>query len=577
MPYYVLDNFGKGVDRRRPEVGALPGTLYVGEDVHITKGGTIEVRKSFEPEYQLPAGRTKGLARAGGQLYVFGSDDPSVFTGALALPADINYIQCQHPGGFAMTHVRSYDVFDGLIYCACEYTDGSIYHFYNGTIVTQTFDGRARGYFAILSGTGAGSITSIKVNGVEILNATITWATSHSNFAALLAARINTYNSIPEYTATSAGAVVYIAAAAGTGASVNGFVINVTTAGDVTITTPQELVNGVDNAPDPGTAVKTFGTKMHYLSGSLLAFSGVNRPTQYDENSIGAGAINMSNHVSGSEELIGMDEFLGYLAVLSREAIQIWSLSADPELNARVQTINNVGILAGRSTVAYGEADLAFLTDSGVRAIRPSDVAANLNKHVSISDPINPLLLAELATLSDEVQSEAIGIIEPIDRRMLMAVGNSVYVLSLFGESGIAAWSRYNIGTQITEWVVSGKKLYARAGNTVYLYGGNDYNTYDPAVVPQVKLVNLHASAPATYKGWLGFDFGLVGEWEIKMYTGVDATVGETVAVISGSSYAGPTVPVSAEGSHVALEFLGRSSAREIVNIALHYNSHEAD
>lgn len=577
MPYYVLDNFGKGVDRRRPEVGALPGTMYVGEDVHVTKGGTIEVRKSFEPKYQLPAGRTKGLARAAGQLYVFGSDDPSVFTGALALPAGINYIQCQHPGGFAMTHVRSYDVFDGKVYCACQYTDGSIYHFYDGDLVTQTFDGRARGYFAILSGTGAGSITSIKVNGVEILGATITWATSHSNFAALLAAQINAYTSSPEYTATSAGAVVYIAAAAGTGAAVNGYVVNITVAGDVTTTTPQALIRGIDNAPDPGPMVKTFGTKMHYLSGSLAAFSGVNRPTQYDENAIGAGAINMANHVSGSEELIGMDEFIGFLAFFGREAIQIWSLSADPELNARVQTINNVGILAGRSTVGYGEADLAFLTESGIRALRPSEVAANYNKHVSISDPIDALLLAELATLSDEVKSEAIGIIEPVDRRMLMAVGNSVYVLSLFGESGIAAWSRYNLGTQITEWLVSGRQLYARSGNTIYLYGGDDYNTYDPAVVPRVKLVNLHAAAPATYKGWRGFDFGLTGEWGINMYSGVDATIPEAVAVLSGSSYAGPTIPVAAEASHVSLEFIGRPSAREIVNIALHYNRHEAD
>jgi hypothetical protein len=175
------------------------------------------------------------------------------------------------------------------------------------------------------------------------------------------------------------------------------------------------------------------------------------------------------------------------------------------------------------------------------------------------------------------VASEAVSIVDPVERRLLTALGNRVYVLSLFSESGIAAWSRYDIGAQITDWIVHNNRLYARAGNAIYLYGGTNNNTYDPTVVPSVKIVNLEGAAPATFKGWNGFDFGLVGEWEIEMYAGVDSTVAEAIANISGSSYNGPTIPVAAEASHVALEFTGRASAREIVNIALHYNKHEAD
>lgn len=576
MVYFVVDSFAKGVDRRRPEVGALPGTLYLGEDVHITDGGTIAVRKSFEPTYSLPPGRTKGFARASGQFYVFGHEPPGIFVGALALPAGINYQQLVHPGGLALIEVMSWDVYDGKVYAAGKFSDGSIYHYYDGVIVDQVFDGRARGFFAIREGA-TGSVSMIKVNGVNIIDTAISWNTSHSNTAALIAAEINSYSSSPEYEATSVGAVVYVIAAVGTGAAVNGYELEVEVTGDVVVSTPENMLNGIDDAPDPGPFVKTYGTKMYYTSGSLTAFSGVNAPTKYDENAVGAGAINMSNHVSGSDTLQCIVEFLGGLAFFSFSVIQLWSMSADPELNARLQVIDKIGLLARNAAAAYGEADVYFLSARGVRSLRPSDVASNFNRHVSVSDPINKILLEDLRTLSAEVIAQATVTVDPVDGRFLLALGNRVYVLSFFPASGVSAWSLYNVGMQITDWIATETQLYARSGNVIYLYGGEDSNTYDETVEPRVKIVNLNAVAPATFKGWNGFDFGLDGEWVVNMYVGVNSTTAEAVAVLPGSTYDGPAIPVDAEASHVALEFIGRPSAREIVNIALHYTSHEAE
>jgi hypothetical protein len=68
------------------------------------------------------------------------------------------------------------------------------------------------GGFAVAAGTaGAGnSCSSIKANGVEILGATVLWATSNTATAAAIAAQINTYASNPKYWAMNEGENIII-------------------------------------------------------------------------------------------------------------------------------------------------------------------------------------------------------------------------------------------------------------------------------------------------------------------------------------------------------------------------------
>lgn len=75
-----------------------------------------------------------------------------------------------------------------------------------------------------LSGA-AGSVDAITVDGVGILDAPVAYDTSLTVTAANLAAAINTSASNPEYTATSAGAVVTIKAKRGAGATANGMAV----------------------------------------------------------------------------------------------------------------------------------------------------------------------------------------------------------------------------------------------------------------------------------------------------------------------------------------------------------------
>lgn len=75
-----------------------------------------------------------------------------------------------------------------------------------------------------LSGA-AGSVDSITVGGVAIIDAPVAFDTTLAATAANLAAAINTSASNPEYTATAAGAVVTIKAKRGAGATANGLAV----------------------------------------------------------------------------------------------------------------------------------------------------------------------------------------------------------------------------------------------------------------------------------------------------------------------------------------------------------------
>jgi hypothetical protein len=78
-----------------------------------------------------------------------------------------------------------------------------------------------------LSGS-AGSVNSVLVNSVNIIDASVPFNTNLTQTIADLADMINNSRSAPDYTATGAGAVLTITAQRGTGSSPNGFVVTCT-------------------------------------------------------------------------------------------------------------------------------------------------------------------------------------------------------------------------------------------------------------------------------------------------------------------------------------------------------------
>ena len=127
MSYISIENFKFGMDRRRKRVAGVPGTLWLGENVHISRGGDIERAKKFVSTFNLVGKSTFGLGTVRGQLYVFGS-----VTTPAGLPLGLQYQRLQSPAASAMTQVLDVRTFDGKLYAIARYADGNVFHFYDG-------------------------------------------------------------------------------------------------------------------------------------------------------------------------------------------------------------------------------------------------------------------------------------------------------------------------------------------------------------------------------------------------------------------------------------------------------------
>jgi hypothetical protein len=267
-----IREFTGGLDARRlPEV-SNGDVLVVAQDGHITRGGAFEKRAAFVKTHTLPAG-TFGLSANNDSLHVFGSDAAPV------MPSGVVYSRLQNPSG-AMTRIFDTDMFAGKLYVSAGFQNSDRAHYYDGNIIDDWNDGRARavfrvsgsgdtlatvasgrfeigsktgsarkatGSFEIMSGTtGAGnSLDSVQINGVELLDNPVIRTATNSGTATAVAAEITSYSGTSGYTAQSDGQYVIISTVAETAAP-NGQQINTTVTGVFVIANATTMSGGVN-------------------------------------------------------------------------------------------------------------------------------------------------------------------------------------------------------------------------------------------------------------------------------------------------------------------------------------------
>ncbi len=470
---------------------------------------------------------------------------------------------------------------------------------------------------------GVNKLSTLTINGVEVLGAAVDWAASNTATAAAIANQINTYNSAPQYVASAVGAVVRISAVGGSGASPNGFAVVPTTAGDVTVSNTN-MAGGVTSIPAQqqiytatiggtfeaadvfiitvngtpytvsgaaagmGTMALTYQQKLYSVTNSLLYFSALNAPASPGVGT-GGGFINMANQNEGNETLVTAQEYQGKLAIFSRNSIRIWSMDVDPLKNVFQQTVQNSGALSSRSVIPYGNIDVFYLNDSGVRSLRARD-ASNSPAVNDVGVAIDPFLREYLDTLSDTQIQRAVAIIEPIDGRYWLAVRNRIFVFSYFPGSKINAWTYYDVSaeigeTDITELVKVNNQAFLRAGDTIYQYGGADGKTYPTdadnaaGAWAEIALPFLAASTPATFKGIHGFDVAVDGTWYAALLPDPeDASVEVPIGTFNKPTFAQSKVPVKTPTPLFALRCRTTKGGYSRVSmLAVHYKAQSAD
>jgi hypothetical protein len=557
------------------------GVLTKAMNGHVSRGGEFEKRAAFVPTYALPAG-TVAMAAGVDSVYVFGSG------AAPTMPAGVKYQRLQHSDGVtALVSVLSYDLYATKIYAVGLFADGTIFHFYDGARVTAWFDGRARASFTITSGTAspASTLLTLAVDGVSIITGTVVWATSNEATAAAIAALINSTTSSPDYTATAVGATVNILAAIA-GAAANGRAVSYTVSNGLAITPGPgfALANGADNVAgvyQPGSFVKTMQKKMYSTSGSVLFFSGIAAPTKWTTDNVGAGFIDMAAETSGAEDLRAVAKYQNNLAIFAGRTIIVEYIDPDPTLNRQMQVLNNTGTLSPRSVTQFGDSDLFYLDESGVRSVRARD-ASNAAATSDIGVPIDTIVTAKLQGLTLTERSNIIGLIEPRDGRFWLAAKDTIYVFSFFNGAKVSAWSTYTPSVvtggvetlfPIDDIVVFQRVVHIRSGNTIYTFGGLSGTLQYDATVAEAWLPYLDAGSPTRKKNFTGIDAAVVGSWTVSAAMQPTNLLAEDkVATITETTFNGDRLPAIGDSTHVSLRF--RTTGSELAKLGsavIHY------
>lgn len=471
----------------------------------------------------------------------------------------------------------------------------------------------SQGSVQITGGTsnpGTNTIDSITVNSVDILGAAVDHTGDDDTTATAVAAQIDAYTSATEYTVSVSTDTITITALAGTGATPNGYVVTTSVSGDPTavdvdmgtvtagVTAIAQIVefeiggtfesadvftitlDGIEyviqgNSSGTGSAATTHLGKVYSPTGSLLYFCALDNPTLWGSG-VGAGWINLANQDAGSEELVTSEVYQQNLAVFAKRSIQIWSVEADDANNAHIQTLKNTGTRAPRSVATYGNRDLFYLSDSGVRSLKSRD-SSNAAYTDDIGTPVDDHLGAYLLTVSQGTKEDAVSVIEPNSSRYWLAVGERIYVFSFFPSSKISAWSTYEPGFTASEFATTDDRVFARAANAIYLYGGDNNNTYDTSMVT-VQLSFISSEKPATYKQLNTFDMSATNTWDVSLLVNpADLDQYVTIGTVTGFTYNQADIGVGVHCTHYAPKLTcSQAGAAKLNNLAFHMEMSEA-
>lgn len=576
MPYIQVQDVRLGMDRKRKlrAAGEL-GSAWTIKNGHLTRGGDVDRRKKFVDQGVFPD-TTDGLFAINETLYTQGFDSGE----ANNVPSGVTHILNQHPTpSTPIREVRDATGFDGKLYSIIEYTDGNIYHFYDVNRITD--------WDTLSSDIGSND---------AVAQALTTAIDKSPTVSASVSGNVITVTGEPDEDFTIQGSttnngsdstqsltIVETQASGGGNPQIN----TITVGGSfepsdqfiVTIANNEEYVVTGGSA-GTGTSILTYKKKLYSTASSNLYFSSLNAPTQWISG-VDYGFINMASQVGGQEKLVVAEEYQGLMAIFSESNIRIWSISEASDANVFVQNLRNTGTIAPKSVVPYGNNDVFYLNNSGVRSIKArdssnaayvSDVGTNIDTH--IRNFIN--------TLSPSQVAKAVGIIEPIDGRFWIAIDNRIYVLSYFPSARVSAWSYYEVDFKVKFLAKIGERIYARGTDSqgvdrLYLYGGlnNDIYPGDDEDECKIEFPYFSANDPAGFKDLQGFDIIAINEWKVEILPDPDDESKKIqVGTAVGTSYGKPRYGATGISPLFAIDITCSKAGKATFSaLAMHYQS----
>jgi hypothetical protein len=317
--------------------------------------------------------------------------------------------------------------------------------------------------------------------------------------------------------------------------------------------------------------VRTIGTKEYTLSGSDLQFSAIGDPLDWD-TAAGFGFIDTSSYTSGSEDLTAVVEFGDAGAVFSQRTIQIWQLEPDPDDNALRQRLRNTGTSCPKSITQYGDGDIFYLDENGLRSLRARGSSTAASTY-GVGVKVDPLIVAKLRSLTEDERSLVVGLIEPVTGNFWLIMKDTIFVYAYFEEERVSGWTTYLPGFTVDDAVVFNRRVYLRSGDTIYVYGGLATGQTTDATVAEMWTAYQDGEDPTKAKTWRAFDAAVDGEWSVAVGTSLrDTDEEDDVGIISRTTYNDERIGLVGQSTHASLRFRSRGAGVAVVGAcALHY------
>lgn len=342
------------------------------------------------------------------------------------------------------------------------------------------------------------------------------------------------------------------------------------------------LYDGVPIAMTPvprGFYCRTYKTKMFMVEGSNLYFSAVGNPA--DWSGTGSGIIDLSLEDSDMVDCLALEVYYDKLAVMSKNATQLWNIDPDPLKNQYVQTLRAAGTVAWRSVLQYGSGDVLYVAPDGIRSLR----ARNSSLAASVSDigsPLDPVMQDLFRQQGESWMSEIISILQPVTGRFWIILQDRVYVLSAFPGPKISAWSEYRPTDasgnpfQIVHACTHKNTVVVRdANHNVYAFGGTTdapQSIYDSSPVELV--FPFHAGQDAaTEKTFSGIDAAAVGEWDVyAAYNPEQPSAEDYLGKLTGPSFEQGRFAMEGVSTHMSLRLRSTVPGPLLLsNLIVHY------
>lgn len=427
--------------------GMLQNNALLRAENAVIEHGQI---KSLEKLKELGTfdAETFGLANYNGVLVTFGSKN------APALPPGVTYQQLRSPSQSPMTDVTCAVQFGKYMYVIAEYADGTVLHWYNNTIVDdwivtndvfqasmdlvwQYFKNKIEKKFPgfICYNAGNKMIVQGLVNQPFSISVSVVNNGSKIN-AASVATIQNATSSAPQRSEITFSGIFE--------------------SQDVFSITINSIAFSTEGkALTVARQVVVCNGRLFAFVGNVLFFSGLEEPLQWDPLiDSTAGFIETANWQYGTSDIVNIAAFNDYLLVQNRTASMIWSVPADEEQFALVQTFPNMAAPVPVTQQQLNEQLMLVVTSAGIRAVSPKAALAGQFLSTTDGEQIDAIVADKLASAQS-----ALSVYWPEKRRYYLFFDDAFGVVASLGDT--LTWSTCNFGYDIL--------VACRANNTLFM------------------------------------------------------------------------------------------------------------